>query len=68
MMRGTIVHHREDKHFGFIQPDDRTTPDIFFHVNNVLGDLPKIGDRVAFDFMADPMRPGRLRAMNVKLV
>jgi cold shock CspA family protein len=63
MMRGTICAYRPDRHYGFITPDDRS-PDIFFHVGDVNG-MPREGDRVSFDFMFDPLKPGRLRAVNI---
>jgi cold shock CspA family protein len=63
-MQGTIAHYREDRHYGFIQPDDRASPDLFFHVADVNG-IPRIGDRVSFDFMSDPLKPGRLKAVNI---
>jgi cold shock CspA family protein len=63
-MQGTIAHYRADRYYGFITPDDRASPDLFFHVGDVNG-MPHVGDRVSFDFMADPLKPGRLKAVNI---
>jgi cold shock CspA family protein len=50
MNYGTVQHWRDDRMYGFIRSDDRSSPDIFFHASNVIGDtIPRIGERVAFD-------------------
>jgi hypothetical protein len=64
MMRGTIKHLWKGLGYGMIGADDKSTPDLIFLVGDVNG-IPEMGDSVAFDFMADPSRPGRLRAMNI---
>jgi cold shock CspA family protein len=67
MNYGIVQHFRDDRMYGFIKPDDRSSPDIFFHASNVTGTIPRIGERVAFDLMPDPGKPGRLKALNVSL-
>ncbi|HEX5503440.1 MAG TPA: cold-shock protein [Thermomicrobiales bacterium] len=70
MAQGTIKTIRDDRGFGFIQPDGGTK-DVFFHSTSVVGhqfDSLREGQRVEFDIADDPRNPGRLRAENVHLV
>ena len=43
--------------------------EIFFHINNVIGDLePLKGDRVEFEIRQSVRKPGSLEAVQVKLL
>ena len=69
MASGTIKTIRDDKGFGFIQPDGGTgRNDVFFHRSAVVeGDFDSLreGQRVSFDIEPDPRDPSRNRASNV---
>lgn len=39
MRLGTIVTYRDDKGYGFIQPEDRAGEEVFFHISDVNGQL-----------------------------
>jgi cold shock CspA family protein len=55
--------------FGFIRPD-RGGDDVFFHVSEVQlpdGREPRRGDRVTFDIAGDQHKPGKTRAVSVRL-
>jgi cold shock CspA family protein len=63
-MRGKISQWKDDKGFGFIQPDDGSEK-LFFHVSSVKTNArrPQVGDRVLYESMRDSQQ--RLKAMDV---
>lgn len=69
MATGTIKTIRDDKGFGFIQPEGSTgRNDLFFHRSAVLGsgfDMLREGQEVNFDEEPDPRDPSRRRAVRV---
>jgi CspA family cold shock protein len=64
---GRLKTWREDRGFGFIQPDDGGD-DVFCHVTRLLDGLmsPPIGARVQYD-VRPSRRDGRLEAVNVAI-
>jgi cold shock CspA family protein len=70
MARGTIIRIDRALGEGMIRPDDGT-PDLGFYLASVawwlVGRLHE-GQRVAFDYRHDPVRPGRIRARNIRLL
>jgi cold shock protein len=66
---GTIKTIRDDKGFGFIQPEGSTgRNDLFFHRSAVEGsgfDMLREGQEVNFDEEPDPRDPSRRRAVRV---
>ena len=66
MPKGMVKLFKDDKGFGFIQPDT-DGEDIFFHVTSLLpGVTPKPGDRVTYELGVD-RRTGRSRADKVMM-
>jgi CspA family cold shock protein len=66
MAQGRIKHYREDKGFGFIQPD-AGGEDIFFHISSMRsGAMPQQGVSVNFELGVD-RKTGRSRAEKVTL-
>ncbi len=63
-MKGIINQWRDDKGFGFIQPDDGSEK-LFFHISSVktAGRRPQVGDSVLYDSMRDSQQ--RLKAKSV---
>ena len=63
-MKGKIVHWKDEKGFGFIQPEDGSEK-LFFHVSSVKTDAsrPQVGDSVLFDVVRDSQQ--RLKAKSV---
>lgn len=63
-MKGKIVQWKDDKGFGFIQPDDGSGK-LFFHVSSVKTDAhrPQVGDSVLYESMRDSKQ--RLKAKSV---
>lgn len=69
MSQGTIKTIRDDKGFGFIEPDNGGQ-DLFFHSSAVEGgtfDQLRQGQRVEFTQGVDPRNPSRSRAENVRV-
>jgi cold shock CspA family protein len=67
MQEGVIRKWIAARGFGFVQSDDGG--DIFVHcksIENLQGDEPDIGARVAFEIDVDPT--GRRRAVKVRLI
>jgi cold shock CspA family protein len=64
-MNGTVVETKNS--WGFIQPDDPTIADIFFHRSGLLDNRQRllIGERVTFE-LGD--RAGRPIALRVRLI
>ncbi len=69
MASGIIKTLRDDKGFGFIQPEGTTgRNDIFFHRSAVQGggfDMLREGQEVTYDEEPDPRDPSRRRAVRV---
>ena len=69
MATGTIKTIRDDKGFGFIQPEGTSgRNDLFFHRSAVEGDgfdMLREGQQVTFDEEPDPRDPSRRRAVRV---
>lgn len=63
-MKGKISQWKDDKGFGFIQPDDGSEK-LFFHVSSVKTNArrPQVGDSVLYDPMRDSQQ--RLKAKGV---
>ncbi|AJQ94731.1 cold shock domain-containing protein [Gynuella sunshinyii] len=63
-MKGKISQWKDDKGFGFIQPDDGSEK-LFFHISSVETNArrPQVGDYVFYESMRDSQQ--RLRARNV---
>jgi cold shock CspA family protein len=60
-MKGKVSLWKDDKGFGFIQPDDGSEK-LFFHVSNVKTDArrPQVGDSVLYESTRDSQQ--RLKA------
>lgn len=66
MPTGKIKMFKEDKGFGFIQPDDGGA-DVFFHVSALRdGDEITAGKAVTFEMGVDP-KSGKIKAVSVDL-
>jgi CRISPR-associated protein (TIGR03986 family) len=65
MATGRIIEFRQDRGFGFIQPEGGKR--LFFHINDArqLGREPQVGDRVDFEEGTSPKGP---KAINVRPV
>ncbi|MBV7314424.1 cold shock domain-containing protein [Shewanella sp. NIFS-20-20] len=65
-MKGKIVQWKDDKGFGFIQPEDGSQT-LFFHVSSVKTKArrPQVGDSVLYEPMHDSQR--RLKAKGVTI-
>lgn len=65
-MKGKIIQWKDDKGFGFIQPDDGSQK-LFFHVSSVKTNArrPQVGDSVIFEPMRDSQQ--RLKANGVAI-
>ncbi|SMR70028.1 cold shock domain-containing protein [Marinobacterium sediminicola] len=63
-MKGKVTLWKDDKGFGFIQPDDGSEQ-LFFHVSSVKTNArrPQVGDRVLYEPMRDSQQ--RLKAKGV---
>ena len=63
-MKGKVTQWKDDKGFGFIQPDDGSEK-IFFHVSSVKTNArrPQVGDQVLYEAMRDSQK--RLKAKGV---
>lgn len=72
MATGTIKTIRDDKGFGFIEPEGSTgRNDLFFHRSAVEGsgfDMLREGQEVNFEEEPDPRDPSRRRAVRVTAV
>ncbi|MBX6341673.1 MAG: cold shock domain-containing protein [Thermomicrobiaceae bacterium] len=69
MATGTIKTIRDDKGYGFVEPDGTRGKDLFFHRSAVEGnafDMLREGQRVSFDEEPDPRDPSRRRAVHVR--
>ena len=56
---GTVYHYNDSKGFGFIR-DSITKQSVFFHINNVTGDI-KEGNLVSFEVENGPKGPAAVR-------
>lgn len=68
MATGIIKTLRDDKGYGFIQPEGTAGADVFFHRSAVLGgvfDMLREGQEVTYDQEPDPRDPSRQRAVKV---
>lgn len=69
MATGTVKTLRDDKGFGFIQPEGTSgQDDLFFHRSAVSGggfDMLREGQEVNFEEEPDPRDPTRRRAVRV---
>ena len=63
-MKGKVTQWKDDKGFGFIQPDDGSEK-LFFHVSSVKTNArrPQVGDQVLYEAMRDSQK--RLKAKGV---
>lgn len=63
-MKGKISQWKDEKGFGFIQPDDGSEK-LFFHISSVKNNarIPQVGDSVLYDSMRDAQQ--RLKARSV---
>ena len=63
-MKGKVTQWKDDKGFGFIQPDDGSEK-LFFHVSSVKTNArrPQVGDQVLYEAMRDSQK--RLKAKQV---
>lgn len=63
-MKGKVTQWKDDKGFGFIQPDDGSEK-LFFHVSSVKTNArrPQVGDQVLYETMRDSQH--RLKAKGV---
>lgn len=63
-MKGKIIQWKDDKGFGFIQPDDGSDT-VFFHVSSIKTNArrPQVGDQVLYEAMRDSQQ--RLQAKGV---
>jgi cold shock CspA family protein len=65
--RGEIEFWNETS-YGFIRPD-AGGDDLFFHITELPeGSVPRRGDKVSFDTIADQRKPDKLRAVNMQFV
>jgi cold shock CspA family protein len=64
--KGTVKFVNEEKHFGFIQHDDRGKQDTFFHFNDLPdGAVVREGDELVFTMA--PARNGKVAATNIQI-
>ena len=65
-MKGKVVSWKEDKGFGFINPENKSKQ-VFFHISSVKKAVrkPEVGDLVTFEVAKDSQ--GRLKATHVLL-
>ena len=56
-MKGKICQWKDDKGFGFIDPDDGSE-EVFFHVSSVKTNArrPMVGDAVVYELVRDPKK------------
>jgi cold-inducible RNA-binding protein len=64
-MEGTITFFDARKNFGFVQIEEAGLS-YFLHGTSITGDLVTDGDLVAFEVEDDFMRPGEVKAVNVR--
>jgi cold shock CspA family protein len=71
MAKGTVVMLARGAQFGFVRVDG-TKSDAFFHRESIATDDDferiELFDRVEFDTAPDPKKPGKCRAVNVRLI
>jgi CspA family cold shock protein len=68
MKTGIISWFNDDKGFGFIKPDDKTT-DIFFHINELKKiNLETIESKTKVSFETREDKSNRIHAFNLKLI
>jgi cold shock CspA family protein len=63
-MKGKVIQWKDDRGFGFIQPDDGSEK-LFFHVSSIKTNArrPQVGDQVLYEAMLDSQQ--RLKAKGV---
>ncbi len=66
-MKGKIKQWKDDRGFGFIQPDDGTK-EIFFHISSVKTNerRPKVGDTVFFDSIRDSQEKTKAKSVIIE--
>jgi CspA family cold shock protein len=70
MNNGTVKWFNEGKGFGFIS-NDNGGGDVFVHFSAIQGDGYRSlleGQKVEYDTETDPKDPGKLRAINVRVI
>jgi CspA family cold shock protein len=63
---GTVTNFSKPNRYGFIENDDGGE-DVFFHITDVPPGV-ELGDKVEFEVVENPRRPGQFRASAVRLL
>lgn len=68
VLNGEVVSYDPKKSFGFLQELGEHRPQQFFHVSSVEGRIRlQVGDIVTFSIAPSDLKPGKTRAINVRL-
>jgi cold shock CspA family protein len=66
-MQGTITYWKDERGFGFIDPDERGIKSIFLHISNCADKKTVLqeGMRVEFESLPNPNTKHPVKAVNV---